>query len=586
MAEIRKALQERPQGALPSNIIPNPQEEIKAITTWSGNVLAGPSVPLSPPSSFSKEVERDQETITDQVLPGSTTRVLPPVVQSSPVSRSSKLPPSPSTSYVILEQNPHQHLIPYPSRLNKEKHQDKSDIQIYKFLQILLSDKEKLLGLANTSLTKNCSAVLLKKLPEKLRDPGKFLIPCDFPELEKCMALADLGKFTFPADFIVVDYDVDPRVPLILVRPFLRTARALVDVYGEELILRDGDEKLIFHADSTSKYPHKHGNESINMINFIDITCEDYFNKVLKIQKSFHPFSGNTTSPSDSYPSLTSSKTSDSSLKEFADKLALLKPFTPRNEDDDFDPEVDLREIEYLLNRDPLTDSSPKTDIDITDPILERFTDEPALLLECDSTLHEEFLENDTLPSFPFGNEDKVFNLGILVHGSTHFVTNEVTQDKNLKKKTSSEELLNLENSNFLSLSSDRELLFHLELTVTETLLSFSSENEDKSDEDFSILLFMPQGQRNSRRVELETRTKTSASREVLQVQDELEVRRLICLVRRLACLAWTLARLPELTNDSSRIPRVTLRLEDRECDSLSPAYQSEERDLMSIIGI
>ncbi|GJR75862.1 reverse transcriptase domain-containing protein [Tanacetum coccineum] len=84
----------------------------------------------------------------------------------------------------------------------------------------------------------NCSAVILKKLPEKLGDPGKFLIPCGFSEL-KCKALADLGiardvfilvgKFTFPADFVIVDYESDPRVPLILGRPFLRTARALID---------------------------------------------------------------------------------------------------------------------------------------------------------------------------------------------------------------------------------------------------------------------------------------------------------------------------------------------------------------------
>nr|GEW55641.1 reverse transcriptase domain-containing protein [Tanacetum cinerariifolium] len=65
-----------------------------------------------------------------------------------------------------------------------------------------------------------------------------------------------VGKFTFHADFFIIDYDVDPRVPFILGRPFLRTARALVNVYGEELILRDGDEKLIFHVESTSKYPH------------------------------------------------------------------------------------------------------------------------------------------------------------------------------------------------------------------------------------------------------------------------------------------------------------------------------------------
>ncbi|GJT94803.1 hypothetical protein Tco_1090321, partial [Tanacetum coccineum] len=101
-------------------------------------------------------------------------------------------------------------------------------------------------------------------------------------------------------------------------------------------------------------------------------------------------------------------------------------------------------------------------------------------LLDCDSTLQEELPEIDTFPSFPFENEDKVFNPGILVYGSTHFVTNKVTQDKNLKNKTSSEALLILKERNFLSISSDQKLLFRLELSVTETLLSFSSENEDK----------------------------------------------------------------------------------------------------------
>nr|GEZ93427.1 reverse transcriptase domain-containing protein [Tanacetum cinerariifolium] len=145
-----------------------------------------------------------------------------------------------------------------------------------KMLKALLSNKEKLQELANIPLNENCSAVILKKLPEKLRDPGKFLIPCGFSEL-KCKALADLGasinlmplsvwkqlglpdliltritlelanraictpdritrdvfvpvgKFTFPTDFVVIYYESDPRVPLILGRPFLRTARALID---------------------------------------------------------------------------------------------------------------------------------------------------------------------------------------------------------------------------------------------------------------------------------------------------------------------------------------------------------------------
>nr|GEU30701.1 hypothetical protein [Tanacetum cinerariifolium] len=221
MIEIKKALQERPQGALPSNIIPNPRKEIKAITTRSGNVLAGPSFPLPYLFSSSKEVEQDPETIIDQVLPESTTRVPPPVVQPSPVSRSSDIPlPHSSSPFELPKPNPHQPPIPYPSRLIKEKLQDKYDIQVHKFLQMfkklqfnislaealalmpkyakmlkdLLFDKEKQLGLANTSLTENCSAVLYKKLPKKLGDPWKFLIPYDFPELEKCMALEQMSE--------------------------------------------------------------------------------------------------------------------------------------------------------------------------------------------------------------------------------------------------------------------------------------------------------------------------------------------------------------------------------------------------------
>nr|GEY44512.1 hypothetical protein [Tanacetum cinerariifolium] len=118
-----------------------------------------------------------------------------------------------------------------------------------------------------------------------------------------------------------------------------KTARALVDVHGEELILRDDDEKLIFHADSTSKHPH------------------------------------NTTPLSDFSPSLTPFETSDFLLEEFADELGLLDPFPTRKDDNNFDFEADLRQIEYLLNQDPSTESNIKT----IDPILEKFTDKPAL---------------------------------------------------------------------------------------------------------------------------------------------------------------------------------------------------------------
>ncbi|GKA25901.1 reverse transcriptase domain-containing protein [Tanacetum coccineum] len=346
-------------GSLPSNTVANPRGDVKAITTRSGVAYDGPMIPPTP-SPLPKDVERKTEATKDKVQTinlGSTVYVQPLVVQV-PIPEPDVAPkPKPKPS------------IPYTSRLNDQKLREKTNNQMLKFLQILqrfyfdisfadalihmpkfastfkslLSNKEKLFELANTPLNENCSAMLLKKLPEKLGDPGKFLIPCDFLELDECLALADLGtsinlmplsvwkklslpeltptrmtlklanqsvaypigvaedvfvkvgKFHFQADFIVVDYDVDPRVPLILGRPFLRTARALIDVHGEELILRDGDEQLIFHADSTSKHHNKHGNESINMINFIDITCEDHFPKVLKLKKSNHPSSGNPT---------------------------------------------------------------------------------------------------------------------------------------------------------------------------------------------------------------------------------------------------------------------------------------------------
>nr|GEV53980.1 reverse transcriptase domain-containing protein [Tanacetum cinerariifolium] len=186
-----------------------------------------------------------------------------------------------------------------------------------------------------------------KKVTQELGDPGKFLIPYNFSELEERMALADLGasinlmplsvwkklmlpelistrmtlelanrsvpyptriaedvfvqvgKFTFPANFVIVDYDVDPHVPLILGRPFLRMARALVDVYREEMTLRVSDEKLIFNVESTSTYPRKHGNKLINKIDILDNISKVYFHEVLNVQKSIHPLSGSPTPFSD-----------------------------------------------------------------------------------------------------------------------------------------------------------------------------------------------------------------------------------------------------------------------------------------------
>nr|GEX23498.1 hypothetical protein [Tanacetum cinerariifolium] len=521
-------------GALPSNTITNPKGELKAITTRSGLVLNGPSVPMPHPFINPKEDERAEETLTDPELAEYTIKVPPPLVQ--------KAKPPLLRNYVMLK--------------------------------ALFYNKEKLLELENTPLNGNCSAVLLKKLPEKLGDPGKFLIPCGFSEL-KCKALADLGasinfiplsvwkllgllelistrmtlelanraictpagiardvfvpveKFTFLANFVIVDYESDPL---------------------KKMILRDGDERLTLNMRhdtlSYSNQPHK---KSINMINIYDDSYEDYLEHLfatnhlsgnpnfsshidLTSPKVINPLSGNTTSSPDHF------------LEEFADELALIT-FPPGNDDLPFDIESDLREIEYLLNHDPtkemdsiLEDSVDECNLadpnnDLVDTILKMFTDEhnldyssPPLYddvdddlvelesgnddvyddpfdskedkikesklliyeldpprssdflpsLECDSVFYEDFSEVDALAST--NNEDKVFNPGLLIHENLFEVTIRVTSDKNVKKISISNASLILEDFN----PPLYELPFYKEVHGSEILLSFSFKNKEK----------------------------------------------------------------------------------------------------------
>ncbi|GJW50475.1 reverse transcriptase domain-containing protein [Tanacetum coccineum] len=352
-------------GSLPSNTVANPRGNMKVVITRSGVAYDGPTIPPTP-SPPPKEVEHETKATKDKVQTtnlGSTAHVQPPVVQV-PILEP-EVAPKPNPNFVLISS--------FADAL----------LHIPKFastFKSLLINKEKLFELANTPLNENCSAVLLKKLPEKLRDPGRFLIPCDFLELVECLALADLG-----ASINLMPLSVWKKLSLPELTPnrmtlelanrlfaypmgvaedvFVKvgkTARALIDVHREELILRDGDEHLIFHTNTTSKYPNKHEIESIKMINFIDISCEDNFKEVLKIKKLSHHLSGNTTSTPDSSPSLTPVKTSDSLLEEFADELALLDPFPPRIVDADFDPEGDILLLEKVLNDDPSSPLPPK----------------------------------------------------------------------------------------------------------------------------------------------------------------------------------------------------------------------------------
>nr|GEZ14412.1 hypothetical protein [Tanacetum cinerariifolium] len=306
MTKTEKAFNERPQVALPSNTIPNPREEVKVIITQSGMTLVRASVPPPPPSSSSsssKEVERDPESTMDQVhisSSESTARVPSPVIQPAPASKPNEIP----------ERNPHRPPILYPS-----------------------SELEGCMVLADLELANRLVAY-----------------PAGIVE----DVFVQVGKFKFPVDFIAVYYDIDPHVPLILGRPFLRMDRALVDVYGKEFILRVGDEKLTFNVDNTLKYPHKHRNESINMIDIIDTTYEDRFPKVFTIQKLIHPLSG---SPDPSFDLIVLSITpfADIDLLLIETNAFLALDSIPTYIDDGiYDSEGDILFLENLLKDEPL----------------------------------------------------------------------------------------------------------------------------------------------------------------------------------------------------------------------------------------
>nr|GFB29439.1 reverse transcriptase domain-containing protein [Tanacetum cinerariifolium] len=229
-----------------------------------------------------------------------------------------------------------------------------------------------------------------------------------------------VGKFTFPDDFFVVDYESDPRVPLILGRPFLRTARALIDVHGEEMILRDGDERLTLNMkhDTTSFSNHPR-RESVNLINIFNLSSEDCLEDLVSNKQSgnptfslhkeiaspkviyeFHDSKGctflfeelpdidsfNYIHPHFDDDPLSGSTTysANSLLEEFANELALIS-YPPDYEDTRAcDTESDIREIEFLLYQGE--DSDFKDSIDqsdlanrddlFVDPTPEMFTDE------------------------------------------------------------------------------------------------------------------------------------------------------------------------------------------------------------------
>ncbi|GJY58996.1 reverse transcriptase domain-containing protein [Tanacetum coccineum] len=186
-------------GTLPSQTVTNPRQQINAITTRSGKTLEGPSTPLIPTpivSNPSKEPEQNPETSTEKVQNPNlenTAHVPSPGEEDSIFM---ELPKPKAKKTVNLDPNPNSYpsKLPYPERMKVREH-DKPSAQYSRFLNIhmpkfapmfkkMLNNKDKLIELTKTPLNENCSAVVLKKLPEKLGDPGRFLIPCDFSEFD------------------------------------------------------------------------------------------------------------------------------------------------------------------------------------------------------------------------------------------------------------------------------------------------------------------------------------------------------------------------------------------------------------------
>nr|GEU81797.1 DNA-directed DNA polymerase [Tanacetum cinerariifolium] len=272
-------------GTLPGNTITNPKEDLKGITTRSGTAYQGPMIPTTS-SSLPLVVECETEATIDMVHPTNsknTEDVQPSVVP---------------TKSLILNSDPITSLIIEP---------------------VASPNKLYLPNLSPTCMT---------------LDLTDHSISCPVGVAED--VFVKVGTFHFPTDFVVVDFNADPRVPLILERSFLKTGRALIYAFEGELTLCVGKEAITFNLDQTSRYSANYNDMTANRIDVIDMACEEYSQEVLGFSDVIS--SGNPTPYYDSIvsttsPTLTPFENSDFLLEEVDAFLAL--------EDDPTLPEVD-----------------------------------------------------------------------------------------------------------------------------------------------------------------------------------------------------------------------------------------------------
>nr|GFA97800.1 reverse transcriptase domain-containing protein [Tanacetum cinerariifolium] len=348
-------------GTLPGNTITNPKEDLKGITTRSGVAYQGPTIP-----NPSKVVKQGTKVTKDQVTPM-------PNLKSS---------------------------IPYPSRRDNERRREQANEQIEKFYEIfkdmsfeisftdalilmpkfastlkaLIGNKEKLSEMARTPMNEHCSEVILNKLPKKLGDPGKFLIPCEFLGMNECLALADLGASInlmplsvwkelslpelTPTCMTLELADCSVSKPISIAKDVsVKTDRALIDVHKGELTLRIGNEAITYNLDQTSRYSANYDQMTANKVDVTDEACEEYFQEVLgfsDVTTSGSPTPSDYPIVSTTSPTLTPFGDSDFLLCEEANAFLDLEddPDSPELDPSYDDPEGDFLMLEAILNSD------------------------------------------------------------------------------------------------------------------------------------------------------------------------------------------------------------------------------------------
>nr|GEW56759.1 retrovirus-related Pol polyprotein from transposon 17.6 [Tanacetum cinerariifolium] len=250
----------------------------------------------------------------------------------------------------------------------------------------LLNNKDKLIELTKKPLNKNCSAVVLKKLPEKLGDLELADRTISKPTGVAENVFVKVGKFYFPADFVILDFVADPRVPLILGRPFLSTAHALIDVYEGEITLRHDDQSLTLKCGDTPSISYNNL-ESLNKVDLIDATYEEYSQAVLGFTDdvstktpSYEPIVSNSSQ------NLTPFDASDFLLLEEVDAFIAIddEPISSNIDATYYDPEGDILILEALLNNVPELLSNQKDffptlhkDLKVVEPKNQPEEDEP-----------------------------------------------------------------------------------------------------------------------------------------------------------------------------------------------------------------